>query len=76
MKHSRKKHNNEFKEKRRNHMKGNTINIDRVHIHKDGVNKNVKQNDLQKYLNSGWSLGWNINTCEKIKRLWTKYYSK
>lgn len=60
-----KKHNNEFKEKRRNHMKGNTINIDRVHIHKDEVNKNVKQNDLQKYLNSGWSLGWNINTCEK-----------
>ena len=60
-----KKHNDEFKEKRRNYMKGNTINIDRVHINKDGVNKNVKQNDIQKYLNSGWTLGWKINASKK-----------
>lgn len=60
-----KKHDNDFKEKRRKYMNGNTLNNGRVHISKDGVNKNVKQDDLQKYLNSGWTLGWTIKTSEK-----------
>ena len=46
-------------------MKGNTLGKGRVHINKDGVNKNVKQNDLTKYLNSGWVLGWKINTHDR-----------
>ena len=30
----------------------------RTHIHKDGVNKNVKRDVLQNYLNDGWELGY------------------
>lgn len=60
-----KTHDDNFKEKRRKCMMGNTISNGRVHINKDGVNKNVKQDELNKYLSVGWTLGWNINTHEK-----------
>ena len=32
--------------------------LDRVHIHKGNVNKNPKKDDLQKYLDDGWVLGY------------------
>ena len=32
--------------------------LDRVHIHKETVNKNPKRSELQKYLDQGWELGY------------------
>lgn len=37
------------------------ISSNRVHIHKDNINKNPKQFELQKYLDSGWELGYVYN---------------
>lgn len=33
----------------------------RVHIHKGNVNKNIKRDQLEEYLNDGWSLGYLYN---------------
>lgn len=33
----------------------------RVHISKDGINKNVKFEELQDWLNQGWARGWQAN---------------
>lgn len=37
------------------------ISSNRVHIHKDNINKNPKQSELQKYLDLGWQLGYIYN---------------
>lgn len=34
------------------------ISSNRTHIHKDGTNKNVKNDILQSYLDDGWELGY------------------
>lgn len=41
--------------------KDREASLNRVHIHKDNVNKNIKRDLLQEYLNDGWSLGYLYN---------------
>lgn len=55
------------KEKCKKRMMGNTINNDRVHINKNGVNKNVHRERLQSYIDDGWQLGWK---CRPFVKKW------
>lgn len=42
-------------------MMGNTINKGRIHVNKNGINKNVYEHELQSYLDDGWVRGWVYN---------------
>lgn len=33
------------------------LNLNRVHVNKDGIRKFVKKHQLEAYLSSGWELG-------------------
>jgi hypothetical protein len=33
------------------------LNLNRVHVHKDGIRKFIKKHQLESYLSSGWEVG-------------------